>query len=206
MRRGVGAMATSAAARVEADHAWFAALSAEDRSWIGVIAHGGITSFLSWLENPHVEGAGAIDVFADAPRELTRSISLEQTLDLLRTVIEVVEEEAPQHARAEERAETGHDQDAGLVPDREEGEARFRAAERIDRRARRAGRHRHRRQPDPDVGGRGAVGEHAGRRDHRTFEAERAVGSQRGRGQGEREGEEGSQVLHAARISTAGAR
>ena len=104
MRRGVGAMATSAAARVEADHAWFAALSAEDRSWIGVIAHGGITSFLSWLENPHVEGAGAIDVFADAPSELTRSISLEQTLDLLRTVIEIVEDEAPALARADERA------------------------------------------------------------------------------------------------------
>lgn len=104
MRRGVGAMSTTAAARVEADHAWFAALSAEDRSWIGVIAHGGITSFLTWLENPHIEGAGAIDVFADAPRELTRSISLEQTLDLLRTVIDVVEDEAPALAHPDERA------------------------------------------------------------------------------------------------------
>lgn len=89
-------MARHAAARVEATYAWFGELSADDRSWIGVIAHGGIMSFITWLENPSTHDAG-LDIFADAPRELTRSISLQQTLDLIRTVIDVVEAEAPDH-------------------------------------------------------------------------------------------------------------
>lgn len=97
-------MATHASARVESRHAWFSDLAADDRSRIGVIAQDGIRSFLGWLRDPSVDDSHAIDIFANAPRELARRITLEQTLDLLRTVIEVVEEEAPQHARAEERA------------------------------------------------------------------------------------------------------
>lgn len=96
IRREAGSMARHAAARVEATYAWFGELSADDRSWIGVIAHGGIMSFITWLENPSTHDAG-LDIFADAPRELTRSISLQQTLDLIRTVIDVVEAEAPDH-------------------------------------------------------------------------------------------------------------
>lgn len=104
IRRSAAAMATRATARVEAQHAWFSELTADDRSWIGVIAQGGIRSFLGWLENPNLEDARAIDIFADAPRELTRRITLEHTLDLLRTVIEVVEADAPNEALPAERA------------------------------------------------------------------------------------------------------
>lgn len=104
IRKAVGQMSRAASARVEAQHAWYRALSADDRSWVGVIAAGGIRAFLAWLDNPGLSPAGAVDVFADAPRELTRSISLEHTLDLLRTVIEVVEDEAPALARDDERS------------------------------------------------------------------------------------------------------
>ena len=44
------------------------------------------------------------DVFGTAPRELTCSISLAQTLDLLRTVVDVVEEETEALAPVRERA------------------------------------------------------------------------------------------------------
>ncbi|NHA69723.1 PucR family transcriptional regulator [Phycicoccus sp. CMS6Z-2] len=76
---------------MEADHAWFRSLRAEDRSWVGLVAQAGITSFLEWFGGDQDRPAVTADVFGTAPRELTRSISLAQTLDLLRTVIAVVE-------------------------------------------------------------------------------------------------------------------
>ena len=105
IRSHAAALASAASDRVESQFAWFGALSAEDRSWIGVIAHSGIQAFLDWLSEPTTERAAAVDIFADAPRELTRKISLEQTLDLIRAVIEVVEDQAPRYvAHGEESA------------------------------------------------------------------------------------------------------
>lgn len=104
IRRSAAAMSTRATALVEAQHAWFTQLSADDRSWIGVIAQSGIRSFLNWLGNPSLEQTRPVEIFADAPRELARRITLEQTLDLLRTVIEVVEQDAPDSAQPGERA------------------------------------------------------------------------------------------------------
>lgn len=102
IRAHTARLATKATARVEAQHEWFSTLSAQDRSWIGVLAHGGITAFLTWLGSPDDAPAQGNDIFADAPRELARKISLEQTLDIIRTAIEVVEEEAPALAPASE--------------------------------------------------------------------------------------------------------
>ncbi|MBM6403635.1 helix-turn-helix domain-containing protein [Phycicoccus sp. CSK15P-2] len=78
---------------MEADHEWFRALSAENRSWVGLVAQAGITSFVDWFGGDQRTPAVIADVFGTAPRELTRSISLAQTLDLMRTVIGVVERE-----------------------------------------------------------------------------------------------------------------
>ena len=53
----------------------------------------GIGAFIAWYRdpvgNPHITA----DVFGTAPRELTRSISLGQTLDLVRSMVDVVEDE-----------------------------------------------------------------------------------------------------------------
>ena len=58
---------------------------------MGLVAQAGITSFLDWFGGDHTSPAVTADVFGTAPRELTRSISLAQTLGLIRTVIAVVE-------------------------------------------------------------------------------------------------------------------
>jgi DNA-binding PucR family transcriptional regulator len=47
---------------------------------------------LAWYENPKSQPWVAADVFGLAPRELLRSISLQQTLQLIRVVVQVVEE------------------------------------------------------------------------------------------------------------------
>lgn len=71
---------------------WYAAMSAEDRSWVNLVAQAGIAAFVQWFRDP--DGARAItaDVFGTAPRELVRAVSLQQTVDLVRTTIAVVEE------------------------------------------------------------------------------------------------------------------
>lgn len=62
------------------------------RSAVGLVAQAGITSFLQWYEDPTQAPQVASDVFAVAPRELLRSVSLQQTLQLVRVTVEVTEE------------------------------------------------------------------------------------------------------------------
>ena len=48
LRRSTGALSTAAMARMLTDMPWFAELSAEDRSWVGVIVQAGIQGFVDW--------------------------------------------------------------------------------------------------------------------------------------------------------------
>ena len=91
--RAAGDLGAAAVQQMETDHEWYRSLSAENRSWVGLVAQAGITSFLDWFGGDQAQPAVTADVFGTAPRELTRSISLAQTLDLIRTVINVVERE-----------------------------------------------------------------------------------------------------------------
>lgn len=71
---------------------WYRAMSAQDRSWVGLIAHAAVSAFIAWYRDPNSSQVTA-DVFGTAPRELTRSISLRQTLEMVRTMVEAVEEQ-----------------------------------------------------------------------------------------------------------------
>jgi len=70
---------------------WFRALSAEDRSWIGLVAQAGIAAFVDWVKHPQRRPAVAGEVFGTAPRELARAVSLQQTVEMVRITIDVVE-------------------------------------------------------------------------------------------------------------------
>ncbi|HEX7536916.1 MAG TPA: helix-turn-helix domain-containing protein [Dermatophilaceae bacterium] len=87
------ALSTAANKHMETHYDWYRELSAEDRSWVGLVAQAGIAAFIAWYRDPGETPALSVDVFGTAPRELTRSISLVQTLDLVRSVVDVVEEE-----------------------------------------------------------------------------------------------------------------
>jgi hypothetical protein len=82
-------------ARMEADMPWFRELSAEDRSWVGLIVQAGIRGFVDWYRagDSAVHGGSplASAVFGAAPRALTGVINLQQTVALIRLSIEVVE-------------------------------------------------------------------------------------------------------------------
>ncbi len=82
-------MTTAALARIADEHPWFAELDAEHRSWITLVARSGIDGFLEWFASG---GQGSpVAVFDAAPRALARRISLNQTVDLVRTTIDTVE-------------------------------------------------------------------------------------------------------------------
>lgn len=102
VERATGALATAASARMEAELPWYAAMSAEDRSWVNLVAQAGIAAFVGWFKDPHGSRAITADVFGTAPRELVRAVSLQQTVDLVRTTIKVVEERVDELAASPE--------------------------------------------------------------------------------------------------------
>ncbi|WP_337191770.1 PucR family transcriptional regulator [Nocardioides flavescens] len=93
LRRATGRLSTSATARMGEALPWFGRLSAEDRSWVGLIVQAGIRGFVDWYEQGARRGGTAITsaVFGAAPRALAGVITLQQTVDLVRLSIEVVE-------------------------------------------------------------------------------------------------------------------
>ena len=91
LQAATGALATAAMAAMEAKLPWFAQLSAQDRSWIGLVAQSGISAFVDWFRDPEAHSSMPTRIFGSAPREFTRVISLHQTVDLVRTTIETIE-------------------------------------------------------------------------------------------------------------------
>jgi DNA-binding PucR family transcriptional regulator len=91
VERSAGELATLASQRMEEHLRWYRDLSAEERSQVGLVAQAGISQFIAWFHQEESHPPSAISIFANAPQELTRSVSLRQTLDLVRTVVDVVE-------------------------------------------------------------------------------------------------------------------
>jgi sugar diacid utilization regulator len=94
LQSSVAALATTTVTRMERDMPWFAGLSAQDRSWIGLIVQAGIQSFVAWYEQPAGTSPVTADVFGVAPQALTGVVSLHQTVEMVRLTIEIVEEQA----------------------------------------------------------------------------------------------------------------
>ncbi|WES65378.1 helix-turn-helix domain-containing protein [Microbacter sp. GSS18] len=92
LRRISGDIATVTIKRLEDTLPWYAEMPPARRSAVGLVAQAGITSFIQWYDDPESTPWIAADIFAAAPRELLRSVSLQQTLQLIRVTVEVTEE------------------------------------------------------------------------------------------------------------------
>ena len=86
-----GDLATQATVRMESTYPWYRQLSADERAWVSLVAHAGISAFLEWASDSNESPQLTADVFGSAPRELARIVSLEQTVAMVRTTIDVVE-------------------------------------------------------------------------------------------------------------------
>lgn len=92
LRNSSGELATTTLARLEDTLPWYREMPPSRRSSVGMVAQAGITSFIQWFEDPDSPAWSAADVFNAAPRELLRSVSLQETLQLIKVTVEVVEE------------------------------------------------------------------------------------------------------------------
>ena len=87
-----GELATATLSRLDETLPWYRAMPPARRAAIGSVAQNGITSFIQWYQDPSSQPWVAADVFGNAPRELLRSISLQETLQLIQVVVEMVED------------------------------------------------------------------------------------------------------------------
>ncbi|MCS5714965.1 helix-turn-helix domain-containing protein [Herbiconiux sp. CPCC 205716] len=87
-----GELSTATIKKLDATLPWYGDMPPGRRSAVGLVAQQGIKSFIQWYDDPTTTTWIAADVFGSAPRELLRSVSLQQTLQLIRVVVEVVEE------------------------------------------------------------------------------------------------------------------
>lgn len=123
LRDGSGLLMAAALRRLDEEIRWYRELPAEDRSYVGLVAQSGITAFVSWYADPKAPPHGVSEIFAAAPPELTRSISLQNTLQLVRIVVEVVE------AHSDQLAAPGGERDLREAVLRYSREVAFSAAE-----------------------------------------------------------------------------
>ena len=95
LARSTGRLATAATVRMDAEVAWFRDLPADERSFVGLVLQAGIRAFVEWYRTWPDTGFDAPEIaartFGPAPRSLAGVIRLQQTVDLVRLSIEVVE-------------------------------------------------------------------------------------------------------------------
>ena len=96
LRANAGEWSTATLRRLDETLPWYRDMPPGRRSSVGLVAQAGITSFISWFDDPKATQWIAADVFGAAPRELLRSVSLTQTLQLIKTTVEVIESRIPQ--------------------------------------------------------------------------------------------------------------
>jgi hypothetical protein len=95
IEQATGRLATQSVARMDEALPWFRELPADQRSWVTLVAQAGIQSYVDWLRSPDDVLRLTGEVFAAAPAAMARSVTLQQTVELVRQTIEVAEVNLP---------------------------------------------------------------------------------------------------------------
>ncbi|WP_237688589.1 MULTISPECIES: CdaR family transcriptional regulator [Arthrobacter] len=98
LKANIGKLSTATLKQLDVSLPWYRGLRPDERSALGMVAQKGIASFVNWYERPASPAWVLSDVFGTAPTELTRSISLQKALQLIRVVVQVVEDRVPELA------------------------------------------------------------------------------------------------------------
>jgi DNA-binding PucR family transcriptional regulator len=105
IERATGALGTAAISAMDKRLPWFRSMSAENRSWLGLVAQAAIAAFLDWLRHPERNRPAVTQVFGTAPRELARAVSLQHAVEMMRVIIDAVEAQVDELAAPGNEAE-----------------------------------------------------------------------------------------------------
>jgi DNA-binding PucR family transcriptional regulator len=105
IERATGALGTAAITAMDRRLPWFRNMSAENRSWLGLVAQAGIAAFLDWIRHPERNRPAVTEVFGTAPRELARAVSLQHAVEMVRVIIDAVEAQVDELAAPGDEAE-----------------------------------------------------------------------------------------------------
>jgi hypothetical protein len=104
IEQAAGRLANQSVARMDEQLPWFRELPADQRSWVMLVAQAGLQSYVDWLRSPDDVLRLTGEVFAAAPAAMARSVTLQQTVELVRQTIAVAEENLPALASADDVA------------------------------------------------------------------------------------------------------
>jgi DNA-binding PucR family transcriptional regulator len=97
-----GKLASAAVAAMDEQFAWFGRMPADQRASVLFIAQTGVAGFTAWLRDPRQALKLTADAFRGAnAQDLSRWISLRQTVELVRVALEVIERQVPDLAADE---------------------------------------------------------------------------------------------------------
>jgi len=105
VERATGALGTAAISAMDQRLPWFRNMSAENRSWLGLVAQAGIAAFIDWIRHPERNRPAVTEVFGTAPRELARAVSLQHAVEMVRVIIDAVEAQVDELAAPGNEAE-----------------------------------------------------------------------------------------------------
>ncbi|GAA1813121.1 PucR family transcriptional regulator [Nesterenkonia flava] len=96
LRSNTGPLTTTVGTHLEERLSWYRQLSTEERASLRLIAQRGIQGLLNWVENPDARSLPLVnELLGAAPSDLMRSISLQRALQLIRTIVDAVEQRLP---------------------------------------------------------------------------------------------------------------
>ncbi|WP_218219790.1 CdaR family transcriptional regulator [Nesterenkonia sp. Act20] len=96
LRSDAGNLTHEVNGHLEETLTWYRHLSTDERASLRLIAQRGIGGLISWLENPTSRSMPLVnELLGSAPTDLMRTISLQRALQLIRSIVEAVEQRLP---------------------------------------------------------------------------------------------------------------
>ncbi|MFE9745937.1 PucR family transcriptional regulator [Actinosynnema sp. NPDC091369] len=105
LQRASGDLAAASVAEMEERLPWFRRMPADQRAGVLLLIQNGVAGFVSWLHDPQQAIRLTAEAFRSAPKDISRWVSLRQTVELVRIALELFEQLLPKLAENEaERA------------------------------------------------------------------------------------------------------
>ncbi|UYP17540.1 helix-turn-helix domain-containing protein [Rhodococcus sp. Z13] len=98
-----GRLATEAVHVMQEQLPFFADLDASQRATVQLVIQTSVVDFLEWVRDPENDIRFGFDAFQVIPQELARSLTLRQTVEMVRAAMEFFEQWLPALARNEEQ-------------------------------------------------------------------------------------------------------